>query len=74
LALEADGTSAVVVQEHWCPIKRQRRTGRAFARFLCTVSPTRASRAEEPGKSIALPEYRDATMVGNRSAPRAIQE
>lgn len=30
--------------------------------------------AEEPGKTIASPEYRDATMVGNRSAPRAIQE
>jgi hypothetical protein len=26
------------------------------------------------GKTIASPEYRDATMLGNRSAPRAIQE
>jgi hypothetical protein len=25
----------------------------------------------KPGKTIASPEYRDATMVGNRSAPRA---
>src|SRR6202035_3817444 len=30
--------------------------------------------AEEPGKTIASLEYRNATMVGNRSAPRAIQE
>jgi hypothetical protein len=53
---------------------RRGRTGRAFARFLCTVSPTRASRTEEPGNTTASSEYRDATMAANRSAPRAIQE